>query len=235
MLAEYLSYNQTLRVLSVKSYSISSYDKLRPIIGALCYNSSLFELNLNCCSFGIDYFEAIADMLRRNRTLRKFHMIDCSVSNYDPRPASWKRKRKGESSIISQWSRTLAENKALEELTLDLRWIKPEECSSLFKALASNKYLTKVTIDTFPDEQVAHICRALRDTHVPERFFVGKHHLSGDTIAVLSDCKEISRICLENWRPTEVESLHTTLCVLPTCDHVKFPFSCSPRGSIHRK
>ncbi|KAL3238816.1 hypothetical protein MRX96_021846 [Rhipicephalus microplus] len=76
-----------------------------------------------------------------------------------PRPASWKRKRKGESraSFLSGRGRS-PRTRRWKELTLDLRWIKPEECSSLFKALASNKYLTKVTIDTFPDEQVAHIC-----------------------------------------------------------------------------
>ncbi|KAL1443491.1 hypothetical protein MTO96_007403 [Rhipicephalus appendiculatus] len=221
MLSEYLSSNQRLRVLSVKLHCVSSYNKLRPIIGALCHDSTLLELKLIQCSLSIEYFEFITEMLRQNWTLRNFHMTDCFVYEHDPRPSSWKRPVKGESSLISQWSKTLAENNTLKKLTLDLRWIKPDECGSLFKALASNTHLEKVTIDTFTDKQVAHICRAIRGTDAPERFFVGKHRLTKDTIAVLPECKELSRISVENFSPTEVEPLHTTLCVLPTCDHVK--------------
>ncbi|KAH7943405.1 hypothetical protein HPB52_007808 [Rhipicephalus sanguineus] len=219
MLSEYLRCNQTLRVLSV--YWASSHNKLHPIIGALCHNGTIFELNLISCGLYIEYFKLIAGMLRQNQTLRSFHMIDCTFYEHDSDPHCWKPEFRSESSLISLWLMTLAENKALKELTLDLRWIQPDECGSLFKALASNTSLEKVTIDTFNNMDVVHICQALRDTGVPERFFVGKHHLLEDTAAALPECKELSCICVDYWFPLELEPLHTTLCVLPTCDHVK--------------
>ncbi|KAH7943021.1 hypothetical protein HPB52_004004 [Rhipicephalus sanguineus] len=220
MLSEYLSCSQTLRVLSV--HWASTHTKLRPIIGALCHNGTLLKLNLIRCVLHIEYFKLITGMLRQNQTLRSFHMIDCAFYEHDSDPQCCKPEFRSESSLLSLWLMTLAQNKALKELTLDLRWIKPDECGSLFKALASNTSLVKVTIDTFNNKDVVPICQALRDTGVPERFFVGKHHVLEDTAAALLECKELSCICVDYSFPLELEALHTTLCVLPTCDHVKF-------------
>ncbi|KAH7943016.1 hypothetical protein HPB52_003999 [Rhipicephalus sanguineus] len=215
MLSDYLSASHTLRVLSVISHDVTSYNKLGPLIGALCQSSTLFELNLIRCSLYTEYFEVIIEMLRHNRTLSSFHMTRCFV--YD----NVSTFRSESISLISLWSMALAENKALKELTLDLYSINPDEYGPFFKALATNTSLEKLTIESFNENDVAQICRALRDTGVHERFFVSRHLLSEDTIAVLPEFKELSRISAEYRSPHDVETLHTTLCVLPTCDHVK--------------
>ncbi|KAL1473137.1 hypothetical protein MTO96_022516 [Rhipicephalus appendiculatus] len=65
------------------------------------------------------------------------------------------------------------------------------------------------------------ICRAVRETNVPDRFVVGKHDVSIDTVMELSECKELSHVGVRHHHDHCFEPLRTTLCVLPKCSHVK--------------
>ncbi|KAL1487421.1 hypothetical protein MTO96_046558 [Rhipicephalus appendiculatus] len=204
---EYLRCNQTLRSLTVASRPSSCAFDLRPIIEALVYNDTISELNL--IRFSLDNLnnEIITDMLSRNRGLTKFHLVNCILSISG-------------STQISSWSTALAKNNTLQELTLDLSWIEPEYYGSFFWALARNTSLKKVNVPTFRQEDVAQICRALQDTKVPERFFIGQHEVRIDTAAKLPECKELSCICVCRSR-NEAEPMHTTLRLLPNCNHVR--------------
>ncbi|KAH7943010.1 hypothetical protein HPB52_003993 [Rhipicephalus sanguineus] len=218
--ADYLRCNKTLRILTVTSSSRLCFNDLRPIIGPLFYNNNLSELNLIGFSIHMRNNKIITDMLSRNRGLRRFNMVNCIFYEYDPFMNTWVPVSSCGPLLILSWLAALAKNNTLKELTLDLSWIKPEDCSSFFRALASNTSLKKINVPTFRQNDVAQLCRALRDTGVPERFFVGQHHILKDTAASLSECRALSRIRLYRCTRDEVVSLHTTLCLLPTCTHV---------------
>ncbi|KAH7943014.1 hypothetical protein HPB52_003997 [Rhipicephalus sanguineus] len=219
--AEYLRCNKTLRSLTVTSSSRLCFFDFRPIIGALSYNNILSELNLIDFSLDTLSHEIITEMLIRNRGLRWFHMINCNFNEQDLYMNTWVPVLRSGSSPTSLWLAALAENSTLEELTLELSWIKPEDCSSFFKALASNTSLKKINVPTFRQDDVAQISRALRETGVPERFFVGQHHVCRETAAALPKCEVLSRIAIYRCSHEEVEPLHTALRLLPTCSHVK--------------
>ncbi|KAL1484468.1 hypothetical protein MTO96_032563 [Rhipicephalus appendiculatus] len=148
-------------------------------------------------------------------------MVDFAGFEHDPsvtrRPSVvWNRSR-----LLPLWFAALAENNTLEELTMDLSWIKLEDYSSFFQALARNTSLKKVNVPSFRQDYVAQICRAVRDTGMPERFFVGKLHVSQGTVSELPECKELSDISVSANSREYLATMHTALCLLPSCRHVK--------------
>ncbi|KAH7943540.1 hypothetical protein HPB52_009196 [Rhipicephalus sanguineus] len=213
MLTEYFRWNKTLRALSVTAFADLTSIDLRPVIEALFHNDTLSELNLTRLVLS----ELITDMLILNKTLRIFHMIECY---YNPHVDTRLAFTNG-SAVMSRWLVALAENKTLEELTLCLDWIDPDNYDSFFKALARNTSLKKVSVQNFRDEHVTEICRALRETGVEGRFVVGKHRVLKDTVVELPECKELSYITVECRHADFFEPLRTALCILPTCNHVK--------------
>ncbi|KAL1484464.1 hypothetical protein MTO96_032559 [Rhipicephalus appendiculatus] len=226
--AAYLRCNRTLRSLSVSSHSShtwSEFNDLHAVTEPLYKNNTISELNLIGFSLGILNNKFITGMLSRNRGLRRFHMVDCSCNEppvqQDPIAGPSEQAFSDQRSLISLWLGALAENSTLEELTLNLSWIKPQDCSSLFMVLARNRSLKKVNVPTFRNKDVAQICRALRNTGVPERFYLGQHSVSNDTVADLPKCKELSRIKVGISCASDSAALHTILRLLPTCNHVK--------------
>ncbi|KAH7943015.1 uncharacterized protein LOC119399127 [Rhipicephalus sanguineus] len=214
--SDYLRCNQTLRSLTITSCTRFSFSDLRPVFGALLYNNHLSDLCLIGISLDMLNMKILTDMLSRNRGLRKFHLV-----NYDRCMNIYMPVFSSESSLNSLWLSVLAENNTLEELTMDLSWMKPEDCSAFFQALACNTSLKKINVPAFMKNNVAQICRALRDTGVAERFFVGEHRVLGDTAVALPECKALSRIRLYRGTGDEVEPLQIALCLLPKCSHVK--------------
>lgn len=219
--ADYVRCNQTLRRLTMASRARFCFNNLGPVIGALFYNSILSELNLVGFSIHVLDNKVITYMLSCNQGLRRFHMANCKFDEYNNCMNTCVPTFFSESTLISLWLAALAKNNRLEELTMGLLWIKPEDCSSFFRALASHKSLKKVNIPQFRQSDVVQICGAIRDTGVPERFFVGEHQVLRDTAAVLPECKALSRIRLYLRTSYEVELMHTMLRLLPSCSHVK--------------
>ncbi|KAL1484461.1 hypothetical protein MTO96_032556 [Rhipicephalus appendiculatus] len=220
-ISEYLRRNKTLRTLSITARvgTMTSID-LRPIIGPLFHNDTLTELNLTRLVLS----ELIIDMLILNKTLRRFHIIECFFffrrkyyPNMDPRLVALSN----ESFIMYRWLVALAENKTLQELTLALDWVDQDYYVSLFKALARHESLKKVTFRNFRYNHVTEICRAVRQTGVQDRVVVGKYHVVKDTVMDLPECKELSRIGVGCHHVDWLEPLRTALCLLPTCSHVK--------------
>ncbi|KAH7943276.1 hypothetical protein HPB52_006710 [Rhipicephalus sanguineus] len=214
---EYLVRSQTLQSVSYSYNSIyHDLDVLDQIVGALFYHSTLSELKL--INFKLDFQknELITGMLRQNRTLRILHMVDCLCYVHED-----SRVCRCLPSLTFLWVAALAENKTLQELTLDVSGIMPHDYNPFFTALACNTSLKKVTVLTIFDANVPRICRAIRDTGAPERFFVGKHHVSQHTVLELPECKNLSHIHVGKLMTDDLEPLHTALCLLPSCSHVK--------------
>ncbi|KAL1484465.1 hypothetical protein MTO96_032560 [Rhipicephalus appendiculatus] len=221
ILVDYLRHNRTLRCLTIREGFRVWFDDLDAIIGALFYNNTLSELNVTGFSIDRQNHKVITDMLSLNRGLKMFHMVDCaffpSYTFKDRQPSVLCDR----TSLTDLWIAALAKNNTLEELTMDLSGIEPEVCSSFLPALVCNTSLKKVNIPTYRQNDVAMICRALRDTGVPESFFVGKHHVSHDTVLELPECKELSHISVSAYCAGNMAPMYTALCLLPSCTHVK--------------
>lgn len=225
MFADYLRENQTLRTLSVTSRYLKNVIELRLIIRALFHNHTLSELNLIRFSLDNENIQLITRLLSQNQTLRRFHMVGCVWYERAPQCCANASMQHMDnfgivSSRIRPWLVALTENKTLDELTLDMSCFNSDECRSFFKALASNASLKKITVERLRRKDVAEICRALRETGLRERFFLGIHHVIQDPVATLTECQELSCISVDSTILHDFDPLHTTLCLLPSCSHV---------------
>ncbi|KAL1468737.1 hypothetical protein MTO96_025226 [Rhipicephalus appendiculatus] len=207
MFSDYLRFNQTLRTLTISTIHPSDKD-LRPIIGALFHNNTLTKLNLINSTLDIANTKLITGMLCQNQTLESFHILRLAedVVQHD--------------CYVSLWSAALAENNTLNELTLDLSWINPNDCMPFFRALKSNTSLKKVTVDRLREKDVAWIYRALQETGVLERISFSTQYLWQDNISTLAECKELQRIRVHCCDPDGLKLLQG-LCMLSTWSHVK--------------
>ncbi|KAH7964296.1 hypothetical protein HPB51_027465 [Rhipicephalus microplus] len=221
---DYLSENQTLRSLSLTSCHRFALWEIRRFIGALYRGHSISELSLIDFSLDNKNIKSITRLLCHNRSVRRFHLDRCSRYDNEEeldagRYKDWPRNETG---LISPWLTLLAKNKTLNELTLDLSSFSPEQCRSFFEAIARNQSLEKVNVQDFRHEDVAQICRALRDNDVQKRFFFGNHYVTQGTAQALEECEEITHISIDNTlRHCRCEGMFNTLHLLPTCTHVK--------------
>ncbi|KAH7968150.1 hypothetical protein HPB52_006077 [Rhipicephalus sanguineus] len=222
---EYLCHNHTLHTLSVTSCHLCNFADVCRITGALFHNRTICELNL--CRFPIDSenIQLISGLLCKNVSLRRFSVNGCVWYNPAPQYGADCSVRYLESfgsvsSRIYPWLVALTKNKTLEELTLNLTWFNTDELRSLFKAIASHTCLKKVFLMRVRDEDVAEICKAMRDVCVQERCFVGVHLVYQNTVGALTECKELSSIIVNSTNFRGFDPLLTTLLLLPSCSHV---------------
>ncbi|KAL1422941.1 hypothetical protein MTO96_021535 [Rhipicephalus appendiculatus] len=205
--AGYLRRNKTLRTLSMRGCRLErSAEVARPIFEALIKNNTLTKVTLTSLSLEYEVIGLISSLLSQNRTLRTFSTIRCRFHVVY--------------SQVSSYLAAFTVNKTLEELTLDFSRFNTNEYRSLFRALASNPSLKKVTVEQVSGENVAEICRAVRETNARERFFVGTHYVIENTLDALTECKELSSVEVQSQLFNRSEPLLTTLSLLPSCSHL---------------
>ncbi|KAL1483507.1 hypothetical protein MTO96_033139 [Rhipicephalus appendiculatus] len=203
ILADYLCGNKTLRTLSVRGGYDGRFTAVAPVVMALGQNDTLTNFSLVRLSVEDEDIELITWLLSQNQTLTSFKMIRCEVRLVSSRSYS---------SLAA-----LANNKTLEELTLDLPWLKSER-RSLFRSLGSNQSLKKVTLERLTD--FGDISCGLRDSGVDSTFFIGTHCVLQNTVDALTECKEYSSVIVMSESFATFELLLTTLSLLPSCGHV---------------
>lgn len=218
-----MSENQTLRTLSVTSCNQFSFMEVRLFIEALHRNDTISELSFIGFSLDTENIKLITRLLCQNRSVKRFHLDKCLWHDYGVKydADGYMVELGNGTSLISPWLTLLAKNKTLSELTLDLSYFSPQECRSFFEALARSDSLKKVNVQGFRQEDVAEICRALRDNGVQERLFFSNHYVLQHTAQVLPECKEISCISVDNLMFYGFQSLYSTLRLLSTCKHVR--------------
>ncbi|KAH6943258.1 hypothetical protein HPB50_017984 [Hyalomma asiaticum] len=225
LFGDYLSENQTLRALSVKSRYRNAFVGVRLIIGALLRNNTIAEVNLSRFSLDVENMKLVASFLSQNWSLRRFHMVDCFLHKCELQYRLYAYVHPMHfalgTSLIDSWLVALAENKTLAQLSLDMSLFNADDCWSFFKALARNTSLKKVIIHRFERKDIAEIFRALRETGVHERCLIGTHLVHRDTVGALSECKELSSIVVDTSKPRGIDMLSTTLDLLPTFSRLK--------------
>ncbi|KAH7951422.1 hypothetical protein HPB52_008945 [Rhipicephalus sanguineus] len=215
LFADYLSQNQTLRTLMVTSYFANDDSALNLIIRSLFRNTTISEVTLIGFDLDDQNSRLVAELLSENRSLKNFHMVQCSLytSRRNPEPD-------GVSGGICPWMVALGKNRTLERLTMELSCFNVEECKSLFKVLASNKSLKNIAVERVRPTDEAELCRLLLESGVWERFFFARPHLVEDPAVTLTECKELSGVTINTDTPRGLDSLHTALRLLPSCSHV---------------
>lgn len=217
---EYLRGNRALRTLTIFSRYLNEHAKLRQIMGALMSNDTLSELNLLNFSLDDENISLMTTLLAKSRTLRSFNLVDCNFTDSPLQPCMLQTENFGKvSSRIHPWLVALTENKTLVELTLNLSYFDSDDCRSFIKVLASSTNLKQVTVTQLRSEDVAAICRAMRESSMRQRFYLGTYQTIKDPV-VLTECKEMTCISFDSTVVNELEPLHTTLTLLPSCSHV---------------
>ncbi|KAL1436059.1 hypothetical protein MTO96_010815 [Rhipicephalus appendiculatus] len=214
----------TLRTLSVTGFC-RNYDKFSLTVESMFLNSTISELNLIDFRMNIGDVQLITTLLIENGTLRSLNFVTCV---YKPSPeyeadnsVIYTENFGYVSSRIYPWLVALTKNKTLEELTLSLSWYEAHEWWSFLKALASNASLQKINVSRVPTrEDVTEIFRAMRETGVQERFFVGAHHDFEDTVVTLTECKQLSCIEIDSTILPRFEPLLTASCLMQPCSHM---------------
>ncbi|KAH7943017.1 hypothetical protein HPB52_004000 [Rhipicephalus sanguineus] len=205
---DYLSENQTLHTLRV-STAWQWHDcflAVRAMIGALFGNKTLTKLSLVRYLLDDEDIQHITRLLSQNRSLRSLNLNACL--------------RRDEISRMDSFLVALTENEKLEEVTMDRTLLNEHEYGSFFKALASNASLKKVIVERLERVNVLDMFRAMREAGVQDRFFVGTHEVNQDTVAALTECKELSSVSLDAHTFRGLEPLLTALFLLPSCSHV---------------
>ncbi|KAL1423718.1 hypothetical protein MTO96_020785 [Rhipicephalus appendiculatus] len=161
----------------------------------LTLHHCVVSVDLNSCMLA-PHYELICDTLRKSPSLKKLKLRLRSLENH----------------VARKLAATLAHMSYLRELDcghvnydcifLKVPFAVPSKHRTslrcLFKAVASHTSLKKVILTRFRDEDVAEICKALRDTRVQERCFVGVHLVSQNTVEALTVCKELSSIIVDS-------------------------------------
>ncbi|KAL1460402.1 hypothetical protein MTO96_043308 [Rhipicephalus appendiculatus] len=219
--ADYVSENRTLRTLSVTTGYLESFVEARLIVAALFRNQTISALSLIGFTLDFGSTKLIGSLLKRNRILRCLHLVKCAWYNSYHRSINYGNydytnlmdSFGSGSSLISPWLVGLAENKALEELTLDLSLYLPCECSLFFRTVASNPSL-KVTVEKFRHEHAAEIHDVLRESGAQDRCVLK------DNVVVDKHCDNLSRVEVDT-RSHKFQHLLDTVSLLPTSTGVQ--------------
>ncbi|KAH7943679.1 hypothetical protein HPB52_009884 [Rhipicephalus sanguineus] len=209
--AEYLRDNQTLRTLILSTKQPIDHVEQRLIMHSLFRTTTLSEVKL--VGFTMDDHNSglVALLLRKNQSLRKFRMVKCSLysDGYPPKSVN-----------THFWPAAVRENKTLEKLTMELSCFNLEQCRSLFEALKYNTTLKNITVERIRPEDAVEICRAMRETGVRERFFLGNPFTVQDPGATLTECRDLSSLDIDSRVLSEFDRFRTALRLLPSCAHV---------------
>ncbi|KAH7984838.1 hypothetical protein HPB52_024501 [Rhipicephalus sanguineus] len=91
---------------------------------------------------------------------------------------------------------------------------------SLRKFRMYNTTLKNITVERIRPEDAVEICRAMRETGVRERFFLGNPFTVQDPGATLTECRDLSSLDIDSRVLSEFDRFRTALRLLPSCAHV---------------
>ncbi|KAH8036514.1 hypothetical protein HPB51_000779 [Rhipicephalus microplus] len=219
---EGLRRNQTIATLSFDTVRLRNNSLNQDIdISASPRCAMALSNYLRCCrtlrtlSIGGRFLEHFTEVhrqivraLAKNKSLAKVTLVSFSLEDKDIQ-------------LISRLLNPQSNPDELQlELALDLSKFNTNEYRPLFKALASNPCLKKVTVELFKQADVVELCRAVRTSGARERFYVGTHYLREDTVDALTECKELSSVAVPPQMFSSHEPMMTILRLLPSCSHV---------------
>ncbi|XP_054920819.1 uncharacterized protein [Dermacentor andersoni] len=200
---------------------------LREIVDALCKMSTLEELNADIVVAPVRFMSTVtlfAEVITRSGTLRRLRLpsttCEClatlknsTLQLPDPQAAKC---------MESLCQGLQKQSSTLSRLCIDMRIFGEAECHSFFHAVADNKALKTVVVDTLPCiDGLDRVSRTIRKRGLNDRVVV-KGQCAHDNTRQLQQCPQICNATVDTVMGT-ANVLHLfipSLRVVSGCDHI---------------
>ncbi|XP_070386084.1 uncharacterized protein [Dermacentor albipictus] len=229
LFARYLAKEDcALRKLTLKTEFV--YDgglPLREIIDAVCNMNTLRELNADIVTASEVFISTVTlftEVITRSATIRRLKLpstlCECMASSWNPNlqfpdPQSAR-------CMESLCQALQKPNSTLGRLCIDMRTFGEAECNAFFRAVADNKALKTVVVDTLPCiDRLDRVSRTIREQGLDDRVVV-KGRCAHDNTRQLQQCPQICNatinavIRIGNLPRSIIPSLH----VVSGCHHI---------------
>ncbi|XP_070386077.1 uncharacterized protein [Dermacentor albipictus] len=242
LFARYLAKDCALRKLTLKStiiYGRRLHLALTEIIDALCKMNTLEELNVAIVLAPVRFMSTvthIAEVITRSATLRRLrlpstyceclaHELDVYIQLPDPQ---------AERCMESLCQALQKPNSTLGRLCIDMRTFGEAECHAFFNAVANNKTLKTVVVNTLPCiNGLDRVSRTIRERGLDDRVVVKGQRTHGNT-RQLQQCPQICNATINTLLPIAniPHSIIPSLRVVSGYHHITslqvHCFSCKP-------
>ncbi|XP_070386092.1 uncharacterized protein [Dermacentor albipictus] len=200
---------------------------LREIVDALCKMINLEELNLDIVLAPVRFMSTVtlfADVITRSATLRRLRLpstsCECIATFWDstlqfPDPQAAK-------CMESLCQGLQKQNSTLSRLCIDMRSFGEAECHAFFRAVAKNKTLKTVVVNTLPCiDRLDRVSRTIREQGLDDRVVV-KGHCEHDNTRQLQQCPQICNATInKNIRIANIpRSIVPSLRVVSGCHQI---------------
>ncbi|XP_077541061.1 uncharacterized protein LOC144153284 [Haemaphysalis longicornis] len=206
---EYLQCAVNLKSLSVSTGLAPRRGALKPILSGLIGNASITDVRFEDFWVEWESAELVFKVLAQNPLLRNFHLTFSRCTLFSEPSSNYRL-----------WVAALQENRALEEMTLPIGILRPQEWDAVFRAVSTNESIKRVTLqqDNVPlRSSLPELCRVLRESGADGKALL--RSCITDDIDVLS-CKAFT-LALASWRffPDTAQVLKVVR-YLPSLSHI---------------
>lgn len=207
---EYLQCTTKVTSLSVSTGLEPRKWTLKPILAGLLENKSITSVTFRDFILEWESAEFVFKVLAQNRVLRAFHV---TISRCTPFVEPMNN--------YTLWVAALCKNRALEEVTLPMDILRPQQWKTVSEALLTSGSIKKLTLemdDILQRSPVPQVCRAIRESGAEGKVFLGT--VITDNIDVLS-CRASTEavICGSRFFP-DGNQLLKALRSLPSFGHM---------------
>ncbi|XP_075557369.1 uncharacterized protein LOC142589705 [Dermacentor variabilis] len=210
-----------LRSLTLRSVGFCSAPDLERLVNTIAAMTALEELVVDMVPCGSEGTDIFAEVLAWSTTLRHLSVVlppwwDRSMF-YDVFDEPDNRFRS-----VRRWLTGLAKTTVLETLTLDLLGFHLDECRMLFRALAENASVRRVTVHRLIEWGcVESACRMIRECGLSDRVLIKDHNMSPNSMSKLPACPEVKAVTVySHWFRAASCNIRAAFRVLGACGHL---------------
>ncbi|XP_070386067.1 uncharacterized protein [Dermacentor albipictus] len=229
LFARYLAKEDcALRKLTLKSMFL--YDgglPLREIIDAVCNMNTLLELNADIVTASEVFMSTVtlfAEVITRSAIIRRLRLpstlCECIASSRNPNLQF--PDPQAARCMESLCQALQKQNSILSRLRIDMRTFGEAECHAFFRAVADNKALNTVVVDTLPCiDRLDRVSRTIREQGLDDRVVV-KGQCVHDNTRQLQQCPQICNATIYVKMPNAnlPRSMIPSLHIVSACHHI---------------
>ncbi|XP_070386086.1 uncharacterized protein [Dermacentor albipictus] len=217
-----------LRKLTLKS-SMFDYTglPLSEIVDAICKMRSLQELYADIVTPGEAFMSTVtlfAEVITRSATIRRLRLpstlCECIASSWNPNPQF--PDPQAARCMESLCQALQKQNSTLSHLCIDMRIFGEAECHAFFRAVADNKALKAVVVNTLPcNDGLDRVSKTFRERGLDDRVVV-KGHCGHDNTRQLQQFPQICNATINAEIPIAniPRSILPSLRVVSGCDQI---------------
>ncbi|KAH7962081.1 hypothetical protein HPB52_014224 [Rhipicephalus sanguineus] len=211
--------NATLRCLTLKASRPVGTNALTNLVDAISAADSLQDLVAEmqlACSEDM----AILAKTFANRNLRRveFARVKCCGRIVEARTANLSWEQRG--GTMQPWLSAIAENSSVVKLSMNLSAFGAEECFELFRTVARNASLRRVSVCDFPEGPgIREACLVIQDAGLAQRVVIEDHKLTPENIGAFYGCTLVTSVTI-NYKEIGRRDFTRVFVVLVNCPQV---------------